>query len=323
MAAIVRRHPRLFGGIAILLLLYAGVRVYERIVGTSITVRFSGLIWIPISERSWFLPEGIRLALHRPAPAASAGTIAWHEVLPGFEAGELPVLAGGKEVDRILFARIDPARYRFAVRNDPSGRTLLEGWTRREHALLVVNGSYFARDGTPATPVVIDGRRAGPTAYDAKQGLFVAGPGSAAIVDLEHRDWHEAIRGAEAAMVSYPMLIGENGANRAPRGSGWLANRSFLAQDGAGRILIGTTRSAFFSLDRLGDFLKAAPLDLRLAIDLDGGPVACQAIDAGGFRRAQCGKWEIQVDAAGKAKMLPTWPWSRPSMPMALVVLPR
>jgi len=47
--------------------------------------------------------------------------------------------------------------------------------------------------------------------------------------------------------------------------------------------VIGTTRDAFFSLDRLADFLATAPLDLERALNLDGGPIACQSIRVGRY----------------------------------------
>lgn len=322
----VRRRPglsALIGFLVLLLLLFAGVRLYERITGTSITVRFGSYFWIPIDEHSWWVDEPVRMALRRPVPPVIAGNFAWRTLRPGFDVAELPVMAGAQEVDRILLARIEPAHYRVEVQNEPSGRLVLEDWMARLGALLVVNGSYYGRDGRPATPAVIGGKIVGPASYQSSHGAFVSGPGGAALVDLKQHDWRQAFAGSHAAMVSYPMLIGDDGANRSPRGTGWLANRSFMAQDGAGLILIGTTKGAFFSLDRLGDFLKAAPLDLKLALDLDGGPIACQAIAAPGFERSSCGKWEVQVDDKGHAKTLPPWPWARPSMPMVLAVFPR
>jgi hypothetical protein len=39
-------------------------------------------------------------------------------------------------------------------------------------------------------------------------------------------------------------------------------------------VIFGTTADAFFSFDRLAAFLRAAPLDIRIALNLDGGPVA-------------------------------------------------
>lgn len=321
--AVARRRPKLTILVVLIAVLFLGVRVYERITGTSVTVKFGGTMWIPVDRHTPFLSKAVRLALQRPVPEVVAGTPIWREARPGFEVGELPVLAGGEEIDRILFARIDPARYRFEVRNDPSGRTTLPDWMRELGAILVVNGSYYAHDGGPATPVVIAGRIAGPNDYVATQGAFVSGPHGTAIVDLAHEDWRVALSGVHSAMVSYPMLIGADGKSRAPVGSGWLANRSFLAQDANGRVLIGTTRDAFFSLDRLADFLRQAPLGLTRAIDLDGGPVACQAIALPNFQRNHCGSWELQIDKQGYAKMLPLWPWAYPSMPMALAVLPK
>jgi hypothetical protein len=191
------------------------------------------------------------------------------------------------------------------------------------HPALVINGSYYDRDGRPATPAVIFGKPAGPATYDARQGAFVASSGGAGVVDLASRDWRTALSGADAAMVSYPMLIAADGSSRATAGTGWLANRSFVAQDRQGRVLLGTTRGAFFSLDRLADFLKRSPLDLKLALDLDGGPVACQGVALGGYRRQTCGAWELQVDKAGRAKVLPHWPGEQAVMPMVLAVYPK
>ena len=53
--------------------------------------------------------------------------------------------------------------------------------------------------------------------------------------------------GAENAMVSFPLLINE-GTLGATLPSQWLANRTFIGQDRARRIIVGTTRDAFFSL---------------------------------------------------------------------------
>ena len=64
-----------------------------------------------------------------------------------------------------------------------------------------------------------------------------------------------------------------------------LANRSFVAQDADGRILFGTTREAFFSLYRLASFLERSPLPATLALNFDGGPVACQGVAINAFRR--------------------------------------
>jgi hypothetical protein len=295
--------------------------------GTALSVRFGGAVWIPIHADDSWLPKPIAMALAAHPPVPKAGQVHWRTLAPGFEAGDLPVTANGIAADRILLARIDPARFRFAVRNAPGGDKELADWMAERCPVLAVNGSYYAPDGKPATPVVIDSKPLGPQQYDATQGAFVVAGKTASLQDLQHRDWRALFKNADAAMVSYPLLLAENGTSRAPSGTGWLANRSFLGQDRQGRMLVGTTEGAYFTLDRLAAFLKTAPLDLKLALNLDGGPVACQGISLGGFERRQCGKWEIQVKD-GNAKLIPTTQllpvhFGTPAMPMALLVYDR
>ena len=122
-------------------------------------------------------------------------------------------------------------------------------------------------------------------------------------------------------MVSYPLLLAPDGSSRADGDRRWLANRSFVGQDGAGRILLGTTKEAFFSLDRLATFLKAAPLGLTAALNLDGGPVACQAIAVADYRRRFCGRWETQT-TGDRIKLL-GWRFGSWALPVVLAVVPK
>lgn len=287
----------------------------------------NGHYWVPVTEHTAWLARPVRLALHHPAPIDTPGPMRWRAIAPGFEVADLPALVGREEVDRIFLARIDPADFRFAVRNDPGDQTNLDQWMHRTGAVLVVNGSYFAPDGTPATPVVIDGVRTGPANYNASHAAFVSSPERTGIDDLAHEDWRTALNGAETAMVSYPLLLGPDGSSRAAADTGWLANRSFIGVDVKGRVIIGTTREAFFSLPRLADFLRRAPLDLRFALNLDGGPVACQGIALGRYKRMSYGHYEVQVDTKGRASILPgalPGPNMRHEpMPLVLAVYPR
>ncbi len=69
-----------------------------------------------------------------------------------------------------------------------------------------------------------------------------------------------------------------------------------------GRVIFGTTADAF-SLERLAAFLRAAPLDIRIALNLDGGPVACQGIELPGYRRDFCGDWQMKAEG-GELRLL-------------------
>jgi hypothetical protein len=293
----------------------------------SIVERRGHNVWISVNEHTPWLQRGVRLALHRPAPIDTPGDLHWRTIAAGFEAAQLPVLVGREEADRIYLARIDPRRYRFELRNDPGGRTDLDAWMHRTNAALIVNGSYFAPDGTPATPVVMEGVLTGPAKYSAAHGAFVSSPQHTDIRDLAHGNWQRLLQGAETGFVSYPLLIARDGSTRAQTDTGWLANRSFIAEDENGRVIIGTTQGAFFTLPRLADFLRRSALHLRYALNLDGGPVACQGIAIGAYRRTTYGHEEVQVDANGRATILPdALPGANlrhASMPIVLAVYPR
>jgi hypothetical protein len=143
------------------------------------------------------------------------------------------------------------------------------------------------------------------------------------VCDLTQAKWQDAFAGAHNAMVSYPLLLGEDGLTHVIVKSRWLANRTFVAHDREGRILIGTTREAFFSLDRLAGFLKDAPLDLTLALNLDGGPIACQSVRLQGFQRKFYAQWEAQVrdDAQEGAEVsLLRWPFAQATWAMPVVL---
>jgi hypothetical protein len=287
--------------------------------GVDALVRRGGAFWTTMPIDDARLSPSMRLALRADIPPASAGAFTWTEPEPGFEVAEMPVIAEGHEVDRILLNRIDPKRFRFVVRN-VVGRDVDEWERALPDDLLIVNGSYFGLKGEPDTPIVSDGVAKGRKDYDAKAGAFVDSAGGARLVDLAGGDWTAALGGARDAMVSYPMLIGADGRPRVGAESRWLSNRTFLAQDGAGRILVGTTKEAFFSLARLGPFLKDAPLDLKLALNLDGGPIACQSVRLKGFTRKFYARWESQY-RDGQALLLGTLFGSAHwAMPMVVTV---
>jgi hypothetical protein len=293
--------------------------------GVNVMLRRGANIWVDADPDDSRLSPGIRLSLAGRRTPDPAEPVRWRQVAAGLDVAELPVRVGGQRVDALLLSRIDPVRYRFRVLNRPAGDRDVGDWMSATGAAVVVNGSYYARDGHADTPVVSDGRRLGPASYQATHGAFVAdGPDGVRLVDLAGLDWRRVTDGASQAMVSYPMLLGADGHGRT-RGADqrWLANRSFLGQDGNGQILVGTTRDAYFSLPSLAAFLPRAGLDLRLALNLDGGPVACQKVSAGEYRRDFCGRYETAVHDGDLQLLRPLVDFRRSPLPMALVAVPR
>jgi len=156
----------------------------------------------------------------------------------------------------------------------------------------VINGSYFERDRTPTTPLRSAGRALGPAGYTSSHGAIVAGPGFD-IIDLRGRDVASALAPYREAMVSYPLLVAPGGETRAGGRDDWFANRTFVGIDDQSRIVIATTREGFFALRRLGETLRRSSLGLRVALNLDGGPLASQIVAAGGWTRVVHGNAEI------------------------------
>lgn len=207
-----------------------------------------------------------------------AGAFTWSETAPGFETAEMPVHSGNKQVDRILLTRIDPEKFRFIVRYAPGGGHEAGTWMKRLDAILVLNGSYYAKDGSPDTPLLAGKRLLGPPDYQATHGAFIVSPDFTGIRDLQGTGWRSAYLNAEDGMVSYPLLIATGGKIRFAA-SARKAKRSFIAMEKkSGSIILGTTKSDSFTLNELAVFLRDGPLQLEMALNLDGGPVACQKI---------------------------------------------
>ncbi len=237
-------------------------------------------------------PRWVALAAADPASAATLAAPTWTTRAAGLETADAEVMLAGHAVDVIALVRIDPARYELAVHWAGDQPQTAEAWQTMLGADVVINGSYFEPDRTPTTPLRSAGRALGPARYASSHGALVSGPG-VAILDLAGRDVAAALAPYHDAMVSYPLLIAADGSTRAGGHDDWLANRSFVAIDGGGRLVLGTTHTGSFSLRRLAETLQRSPLDLRLALNLDGGPLASQIVRAGDWQRVVHGNAEI------------------------------
>jgi hypothetical protein len=140
----------------VLVLMIGGMWAYAGSYAFGVLLRHGGFFWTSVKPDSPQLSPSMRLALGA-APVASPGAFQWQTIADGFETADLPALADGSAVDHILLARIDPKRFRFVVRIAPAGTRGIDRWIAELGAALVVNGSYYARDGKPATPALSDG----------------------------------------------------------------------------------------------------------------------------------------------------------------------
>ncbi len=315
---------RIFGSLLVLsLLAFGAARIIKRpwlsraAIGLAVSVL---LLWAIL-----FLtrPAWLRIAMLPEVPMPASSEIKWEERSPGLETAEIELRVKGVLVDRMVLVRLDPHRYRFSVHWDTTASRTAEDWQREFGAAVVVNGSYFGgKDHAPLTPLRLSGKPAGPTSYQSTHGAFVANGEHVDILDLKDHDVFQTIGAFSDAMVSYPLLLDATGANRAVESKAWLASRNFVALDEAGYFVLGTTETGFFTLHRLGDFLKSAPLGLRVALNFDGGPLVSQVIRAGDFTRNFHGTAEMTnggdvLRAFWHAHFESTW-----TLPVVLVAVP-
>jgi N-acetylmuramoyl-L-alanine amidase len=273
-------------------------------------------------------PKENDVAIRHPAGIPSMPVLRWQHPIPGLQVALSPVYYKGQYVDHLILVRAEPARFRVGVFFDKQMKTI-SAWQKNLGASVVINASFFGSDPiAPVTPILSNGKALGPRQYRSSHGAMLAEPVRAGLAQFAIEDYHgEEIHLSESgyreAVVSYPMLIDGTGRVRATDSPRWRADRSFVAIDERGRILLGTTEGGFFTLHRLGLFLKALP-DLRLtrALNLDGGPPACMAVQAGNFEYVAAGRYASndktgrEIIRAGAMEIL--WP-----LPGVIALFPR
>ncbi len=283
----------------------------------TLSARAEGGAWRPFWRAD---AAPVRWTAPHPAVARS---VRWTAVRPGLERGELRLAGSGEAWRvRVVLARLDPARFRLALRHAESEDGMAGAWTvdaADDAAALAFNAGQFS-GGRPWGWVVDGGREVRPPGR---------GPLSAAVVvDTAGRvrwvgaDGVEAVRragGIETAFQSYPtLLVGEGEVPAQLRAAGRgidLSHRDSrlalcLLRDG--RVLVALTR-----FDGAGGLLSAAPFGLTV-------PEMAALTGALGCRRALLldggisGQMLLRT-ASGRVERYPAWR----RVPLGVVAVPR
>ena len=183
--------------------------------------------------------EGIKY----PDELPIAGRVQWEEPLPGFFAGLAEVWFHDQLVDRIMFLKIDPEHYSFAVHCDKNLQTI-EQWQNSLDAVAVINGSFYQRDdyGEPYVPMMIRGERRGLNPYKSSHGAILfepVHPDSPWVKVIDYKEGRIANiedEGYSEGTASYPTLVDFDGKVRAKGNPKWRASRSFIGLDRDGFI---------------------------------------------------------------------------------------
>lgn len=205
-------------------------------------------------------------------PTALPDDSGWEAVAPGVERRGLAVRdAAGRALDRMLVVRHDPAAVRFDVGYAPGAPRDLAAWQAATGALLVVNGGFFT-DAYHATGLVVSAGATHGHSYDAFAGMFAVTESGPEVRWLGARPYDPA-EPLVAALQAFPMLVLPGGtAGVAPGDAGSDASRrTWIGQDGEGRVLVGVAPAGGLTLADLSAWLAGADLGLDRALNLDGG----------------------------------------------------
>ena len=216
-----------------------------------------------------FLPS--RAEVQSPGPA-------WKELAPGLSFYRWPVQSSESRavLDVITILRLKPDQWAFKVFYSPTPKTIQE-WQIATKASVVCNGGFYQENFKPAGRILVNGVSMGPLKNTSMKGMFLAEPKKgfeqipkARMIDLKEEKSEETVSKYDQGIQSFPILLDPRGQVRV-NPSSFQANRTVIGQDRQGNILLLITEKPFFTLYRLGQYLKKMPLSLDFALNLDGG----------------------------------------------------
>lgn len=235
------------------------------------------------------------------APSARAGELThtfpqWQALGRGLNFTQVQVLQEGQVAAELAVVKIDPVSNSFRVFHH-APQTMV-AWQEELGAPIVFNASYYDGKGRPCGLIISDGKPMGPARNRQMRGMFVAEPKGmspdlprATILDLLTTPIHPKKLPWNQGVQSFPLLLDYKGTIRV-RNSDKRANRTVIATDRVGNILIFNTSNRFFTLHEFALFLKASKFEIDSALNLDGGTEAQLLIKTKDFQYFSPPSWE-------------------------------
>ncbi|MEM6995825.1 MAG: phosphodiester glycosidase family protein [Myxococcota bacterium] len=223
-----------------------------------------------------------------PAGAPSPAAGEFIDVVPGLRYAQRTV-AGTSVTAEVFVADLEHVR---VVAVDARQREVtaerVGPLRERSGAYVLVNGTFFGRDGAPLG-LLHDGDRELNPLRDADWGVLEVADGRARLVHT--RDYRPS-QGVEFAVQCGPRVVIDGDVPKL-RPQSARRTASCVRVDGSVALLV---TDAAVEADALGRWLAAsgeAGLDCRDALLLDGGPSTQLAARAGSLDRAVAGGWGV------------------------------
>ncbi|HEV8149647.1 MAG TPA: phosphodiester glycosidase family protein [Gemmatimonadales bacterium] len=211
---------------------------------------------------------------------------------------------------QIAVMRLDPERTRLHVQHysrQPDARPMnIVEWQRNTRALAVFNAGQYYPDYSYMGMLVSGGEVISHRLHPDYKAALVAAPlrggPRACVLDLTREPLDPGSpRWGEVAQSF--MLFDQSGALRI-RKTGQIANRTVVAQDRQGRLLVFTSEGGY-TLHEFAQLLRSQPLHISHAMSMDGGYEAELCVQIGSFRYASFGRWERDHDSDAPGARVP------------------
>lgn len=204
----------------------------------------------------------------------------WEQLAPGLERRYYHP-GNNYGLTSFLALRVDPNYFYFRIHYSPANSLTLNQWrTQLPDSAGFINANFFDTQGYALGLLVSDNNAYGAS-FSGFGGMFQVAPdGFTRVRSLIYEPYQgEALQQAAQA---FPMLI-VNGEPSYERADGDRASRrTIIGQDSAGRIILMVTNGLFgMRLADLSAYLYSTDLDLRAALNLDGGGSTLLSLQTG------------------------------------------
>jgi uncharacterized protein YigE (DUF2233 family) len=235
----------------------------------------------------------------------------WKSLGPGLEFTTMrgdPYCRRGSSQLAVL--RLDPRRVDIRVHHytrQPGREPLTIGeWQRRTGAAAVFNAGQYYPDYSYMGLLVSRGEVISSRIHSRYRAVLVAAPSAggrgARVLDLD-RDRLDRRHPAWKEVAQSFMLFDRNGTTRV-RKSDQVANRTVVAEDKSGRLVVITSEGGYTLWD-FSRLLREGNLGLSHAMSMDGGYEAELCVSTKDFRYASFGRWTGEEESSAPGARVP------------------
>lgn len=227
----------------------------------------------------------VNLSLSQPTEQPNIDTALqqqsdWEQLAPGLERRYYRP-GGNYGLTSFVALRVDPNYFYFRTHYSPANPFNITQWrTQLQSASGFINANFFDTQGYALGLLVSDAVAYGAS-YSGFGGMFQVAPdGFTRVRSLIYEPYQgEALQQAAQA---FPMLIVDGQPNYERTDGDRASRRTIIGQDSAGRIILMVTNGLFgMQLADLSTYLYSTDLDLRAALNLDGGGSTMLSLDTG------------------------------------------